>query len=274
MDRNEVVKQYGAYVRSLAAQVRRQFRMNLDMDDLVAFGNIGLLEASERYDPKFGNNFLTFAHYRIKGAIYDGLRKMGVLRGSDSQQASYGGGSNALMANVSDRGAASPSGGFEDAVAEAAENIPDPGESAEDRMEKEELKSKIQAAMQLLPEKERQLVEAYYFHGKTLEEAGLVLGQSKSWSSRLHAKAVARLQEILSEEVSGVLKPPPLQKGKTHGRPHAQHPPNRPAGNPAEGRPGRGRTEEDTAVEVRPGAGDDEVTSLDPDPRGERDSKS
>ena len=71
------------YVRSLAATVRKQFRAALEMEDLVAFGQIGLLEASERFDPRVGANFLTFAHYRIKGAIFDGLRKMGVLKGSD-----------------------------------------------------------------------------------------------------------------------------------------------------------------------------------------------
>jgi RNA polymerase sigma factor for flagellar operon FliA len=275
MDHNEVVKHYGAYVRSLAAQVRRQFRINLDMEDLVAFGNVGLLEAADRFDAKFGNNFLTFAHYRIKGAIYDGLRKMGILRGSDSSAATYGGGSNALLANVADRAGGGSPATFEDAVGEVAdavtglaavlaaviaspENIPDPAETAEEKMEKEELRTKVQQAMQLLPEKERQLVEAYYFQGKTLEEAGALLGQSKSWSSRLHARAVARLQEILSEEVSGVAKPKMALKRGAHGNPHHRDSQGSP-GN-SEKRP-QGRGGQGGGVQVRPGARDEEVTA-------------
>ena len=71
----DILSKYGAYVRSLAVQVRKQFGGRLDLDDLVAYGNIGLLEAADRFDTKFGANFLTFAHYRIKGAIYDGNKK-------------------------------------------------------------------------------------------------------------------------------------------------------------------------------------------------------
>ena len=78
------------YVRSLAATVRKQFNAQLEIDELIAYGQIGLLEAADRFDPKVGANFLTFAHYRIKGAIFDGLRKMGVLKGSDARGAFVG----------------------------------------------------------------------------------------------------------------------------------------------------------------------------------------
>src|SRR5512142_2648950 len=57
----------------------------MDLDDLIAYGNIGLFEAAERFDPKVNANFLTFAHYRIKGAIFDGLRKMGAFRGPEQR---------------------------------------------------------------------------------------------------------------------------------------------------------------------------------------------
>ena len=97
-----ILEKYGPYVRSLAAQVRKQFNSQFEMDELVAWGQIGLLEAAERFDARVGANFLTFAHYRIKGAIYDGLRKMGVLKGgaAASERA------NAYMTNLSDRGSA------------------------------------------------------------------------------------------------------------------------------------------------------------------------
>src|SRR3954468_9667152 len=84
---NVILEKYGPYVRSLAATVRKQFNSALEMDELVSYGQVGLLEAAERFDPKVGANFLTFAHYRIKGAIFDGLRKMGVLKGAEARSA-------------------------------------------------------------------------------------------------------------------------------------------------------------------------------------------
>src|SRR5690349_25022918 len=73
------------------------------MDELMAYGQVGLLEASERFDPKVGANFLTFAHYRIKGAIFDGLRKMGDLRGPDARAIYLAERANAYLGNLADR---------------------------------------------------------------------------------------------------------------------------------------------------------------------------
>src|SRR5205823_13106743 len=101
--RQQVLEKYGPYVRSLAAQVRKQFNSMLEMDELVSYGQVGLLEAAERFDPKVGANFLTFAHYRIKGAIFDGLRKMGVLKGGDQRSAYIGERAAAYLGNLADR---------------------------------------------------------------------------------------------------------------------------------------------------------------------------
>ncbi|MBU1429473.1 sigma-70 family RNA polymerase sigma factor [Myxococcota bacterium] len=48
--------------------------------DLIQFGHVGLLEAQRRFDPTQGVLFETFARHRVRGAIFDGLRKMGLLR--------------------------------------------------------------------------------------------------------------------------------------------------------------------------------------------------
>ena len=64
-------------MRALAIKVLQTLPSAVDLNDLIAYGDIGLVEAAERYDPRRGVAFATFAHYRIKGAIYDGLREMG-----------------------------------------------------------------------------------------------------------------------------------------------------------------------------------------------------
>jgi RNA polymerase sigma factor FliA len=202
----QILEKYGAYVRSLAAQ--------FEMDELVAWGQVGLLEAAQRFDAKMGANFLTFAHYRIKGAIYDGLRKMGVLKGGQagSERA------NSFMTNLSDReiGSSGMSGSIDDQVREISSAVSglaavfslslegdgqsDEGLSVTERMEQEEMRLRVRAALEQLPEKEKKLLEGYYFQGKTLEEAGAEIGQSKSWASRLHARAVERLKQLLEED--------------------------------------------------------------------------
>jgi RNA polymerase sigma factor FliA len=220
-DRKTILAKYGPYVRSLAASVRKQFSAQLELEELISYGQVGLLEAAERFDPKVGANFLTFAHYRIKGAIFDGLRKMGVLRGGDQRASYVGERATAYLGNLSDRDQAGGNrkSSVDDDVREISSavtglavifatsmdaadgmQIADESLPADQRLELEQLKKRVRAAIEKLPEKERKLLQGYYFGGKTLEEAGADIGQSKSWASRLHARAVERLKELLAEE--------------------------------------------------------------------------
>ena len=74
-----IVKEYQGLVRSIALKLRSQFDLNCDLDDLIAFGNQGLLEAMSRFDPTRGVQMNTFAYYRIRGAVLDGVRRMAYL---------------------------------------------------------------------------------------------------------------------------------------------------------------------------------------------------
>lgn len=217
-DRAQLVEKYGQYVRSLANQVRKQFNARLDLEDLVSYGNVGLFEAAERFDPKVGANFLTFAHYRIKGAIFDGLRHMGVLKGPDQRSLYLSERTSSYLSSAAARDSGPRT--FNDDVREVESAVTslaaifacslegqehlqlrDEGLGPEERLELAELKQRVKAAIEKLPDNERRLLVAYYFEGKTLEEAGAVIGQSKSWSSRLHARAIERLKGFLAEEM-------------------------------------------------------------------------
>lgn len=243
---SDILTKYGAYVRSLGVQVRKQFGSRLDLEDLCAYGNVGLLEAAERFDPKFGANFLTFAHYRIKGAIYDGLRKMGTLKGGDLSRVYVGERTTAFLQSKADQASGSnksaPSAdddSREIAVAveslaaifaaslEGLENLQVKDESAgpEERLEQEQLKSLVRRAVDKLAENKRRLLLAYYYEGKTLQEAGDVIGQSKSWASRLHASAIEELKELLAAERAEAGEPnQKSKKEKSHASPHSRRP--------------------------------------------------
>ncbi len=223
-ERKVILEKYGPYVRSLAATVRKQFNSQIEMDELMAYGQVGLLEAAERFDPKVGANFLTFAHYRIKGAIFDGLRKMGILKGPESRSLGMQDRSNAYLGNLADRDQGSNHGSsvaddvreISSAVTglamvfatslEGAEGLQLSDEAqvpADEKLELEQMKGRVRAAIEKLPEKERKLLNGYYFQSKTLEEAGAEIGQSKSWASRLHARAVEKLKVLLEEDTEG-----------------------------------------------------------------------
>ena len=200
-------------MRSLAAQVRKQFNAQFEMDELTAWGQVGLLEAADRFDPRVGANFLTFAHYRIKGAIFDGLRKMGVLKGGSgragqrlpgqpdrSRRSEAGGRSTTTWAR-----SPGPSPGWRwcsppASRASRVSSSPTISCRADERLELEQMRRRVRAAIEKLPEKERKLLQGYYFQNKTLEEAGAEIGQSKSWASRLHARAVETLKQLLEED--------------------------------------------------------------------------
>jgi RNA polymerase sigma factor FliA len=200
-------------VKMLAVRIHRRFHQMYDLDDLIAFGQVGLVEAANRFNPQLGNQFSTFAYYRIRGAIYEGIAQMsGTSRGSFrssrfSQRASEllegipdppddSGlrGDVQWFASVSQRmfvaSLLCEPGDDDDPMASLA----DPGTVAPDaEAEARELCGLLRNAVAELPEQSRTLVEAIYFEGVTLEEAAGRIGVSKSWGSRLHGKILEQL---------------------------------------------------------------------------------
>ena len=70
-------------------------------------------------------------------------------------------------------------------------------------VERLKMAQRVRRVMARLPDKDRFLIERYYYHEQTLELVGASMGLSKSWTSRLHARALALLREELDAESSG-----------------------------------------------------------------------
>lgn len=221
-----LIQNHIPFVRSIARKLRDQVPM-VEFDELVGFGMQGLIEAAQRYDDRHGVAFTTFAYYRVRSAIFDGLRSMGWLPRSEYARLRTEERATAYLQNLASRptsagdGAGSAGGqagdGVEDRVRDIAETLSGVatvfvtllGQKEEDQLqddrpppheqlERRQLAERVRRAMGSLPEKERHLIDMYYFHDQTLEQVGASMGLSKSWTSRLHARAIALLRDALA----------------------------------------------------------------------------
>jgi RNA polymerase sigma factor for flagellar operon FliA len=219
-EKNQLVEQHLSLVRAIARKVKKTLGVRIDYDDLVAYGSKGLVEAAERYDARPGVAFTTFAYYRIRGAMFDGLRTMGWYSRADYARYRAEERANEYLQGHADRpapeGASKAADSAETLAAvaqvlsgvaavhitslEAASAVPDETFAAPDAaIDTGRLGARVRKALLTLPEKERRLMEMYYFEEKTLEEAGSALGLSKSWACRLHARAVDLLRAAMAD---------------------------------------------------------------------------
>ncbi len=217
-----LIEQGQGLVHLLAGKIHRRVGGTAELDDLVAYGELGLAQAARAFDPDQGCRFTTFAYYRIQGAIYDGLSKMSwtsrsqyqrlrgeqmaneALMADEPQNAAAG--SQSFAGNAGWMGAVTgklavvyfvtrgeqQGSGIRDSTVEDPDVAP-----ASDIVALKEIGQKLQELIGRLPDAERRLVTLVYFEGSTLQDAAHELGISKSWASRLHSRILQRLADEL-----------------------------------------------------------------------------
>lgn len=212
--RDKLTKQYLPYATSIAGRIMQMLSSAVEYDDVMCYARLGLLEAAERFDPSMNVDFKTFAYYRIKGAVYDGLRKSGWIPRALYAKIKFEQATNNYLeftsqnrSNDEDEQTAEVYNTVNslasiyvisiDASEETMEIEDTSAKNSEQSAQFQQLKEHMKGAIELLPQKERRLIKMYYFQNRTLEEAGTELGLSKSWTSRLHARAL----EILFKKV-------------------------------------------------------------------------
>ncbi|HEY7372989.1 MAG TPA: sigma-70 family RNA polymerase sigma factor [Polyangia bacterium] len=226
-DKDDLVRKHLALVEAVGRKVKRTLGGTIEVDDLVAYGRKGLVEAAERFDGRAGVTFTTFAYYRIRGAMYDGIRTMGWYSRADYARYRAEERANQYLQTQADQEGAArtqnpgAAGGARPDTAEtlasvsevlsgiatihitsieAASRVADESRPAPDAaVDAARLSRRAREALATLPPKERQLMELYYFGDKNLEEAGAELGLSKSWACRLHARAVDLLRRAMDD---------------------------------------------------------------------------
>jgi RNA polymerase sigma factor FliA len=221
-EKTQLVERHLDLVQAIARKLKKTLGTRIEYDDLVAYGSKGLVEAADRFDARPGVAFTTFAYYRIRGAMFDGLRTMGWYSRADYARYRAEERANEYLQTHADRPAGEEGGASKTADAaetlaavaqvlsgvaavhitslEAASSVADETFAAPDAaIDTGRLGTRVRDAITKLPEKERRLMEMYYFEERTLEDAGGALGLSKSWACRLHARAVELLRAAMAD---------------------------------------------------------------------------
>jgi RNA polymerase sigma factor FliA len=211
-----LVVKYLGMVRRIAAQVQKDSPAPVEFEEFVSLGTAGLVEAAERFDPEVGVSFAAFAQLRVRGAMYDGLRKMSILPRKRYQALKRAAERGFQARDRGEEGAdegkeRAPEG--EDSVLPVYvtrigalklpdDELPDPAwVGADDLLSRRYLARQVQQIIETLPGPEKAIIHGCYFEGKTLAEVSEELGLSRSWTCRLHARALARLrQAVLGDE--------------------------------------------------------------------------
>ena len=148
--------------RAVDRAIRRYGLPELVREELSAAATLGLVDAASRFDPDRGATFATFAHYRISGEVIDHLR-----RTSASSEM----------------------------VRESLDDEPFTSPGPEERALAAEDAKRLRQALRELPAQERELLRAHYVDGASLTDIAQRQGLSKSWVSRLHARALKALRD-------------------------------------------------------------------------------
>jgi RNA polymerase sigma factor for flagellar operon FliA len=233
VDKKALVDQFMPYVRSIAKQIKSSLSPRIELDDLVGYGMTGLLEAADRFDPKFGANFSTFSYYRIRGAIYDGLRGMGYVNRTEYQKIRFSERANAYLENRAHRDlSGGPQGKADERLEELANqvnqlitiyvtsleamgNVEFEDQKAirsDTRVENDQTLKMLHEALKGLSAEDQKLIALYYFQDLSLEEVGKNLGLSKSWTCRKHAQVIEKLSEVFQKMHLGTVPIPALSK--------------------------------------------------------------
>ena len=233
--RDELILQYIYLTRYVVGRVKVALPPSFSYEDISSYGVEGLIDAVEKYTPKMGARFETYALVRIRGNIIDKVRSQDFLPRSvrrkirDVKEAQeelkkqYGrAATNTEIANylgiekekveqllADDTTITSiyDKKGASDGDIEIIDTIEDSHTLApHEKLEEKDVKKELEEALKRLPERERTIMVLYYHENMTLKEIGDAINISESRVSQLHAQAIMKLKNLLSENRSERLK--------------------------------------------------------------------
>lgn len=233
--REEIVHRYLHLVKYVAGRISTKLPANVDLDDLINDGVIGLIDAVEKYEDGRNVKFETYAITRIHGSIVDALRSLDWVPRwvraksrehqrvvndfearhgyvpSDAEVALVMGMSRDDYDVMLSKIRGSPVFSLEDSMPSdrgdsmsLSDGLASRDEHVGFDMENEQIRELLISAIQTLPVQERIVIQLYYFETQSLKQIHVVLGVSESRVSQIHARAVVHLRQKLSDLAADV----------------------------------------------------------------------
>jgi RNA polymerase sigma factor for flagellar operon FliA len=231
--RDDLLIQYMRVVKYVAGRMAIHVPSNVELDDLIGWGVLGLMDAVEKFDHTQNIKFSTYATIRIRGSIIDqirtldwaprSLRAMARKVGSAREKLRHEKGSEPSYDEIGDEIDASGDQ-VEDCLSQIQTaqvlSLDDylPGEdreesrkvditpdtqskSPESAMEEQERQAKLVECILNLPEQQQKVLNLYYYEELTLKEIGMVLEVSESRVSQIHSAAIKKLRKAVRSEL-------------------------------------------------------------------------
>jgi RNA polymerase sigma factor for flagellar operon FliA len=228
-ERERMMLEHMPAVRWMARRIHERLPQHVDMEDLVSAGTVGLLDAFRKFDPAKKVQFRSYAQFRIRGAILDSLR---TLDWSPRDLRRKGRAVEEAIRQLTARCGRAPTEPevaremglgleeyqqllgelkgleigtlhlepSEDSGEEELAYIPNhPEDDPLFRCLRGEMRERLTAAIEQLPERERLVVTLYYYEEMTMKEIGLALGVVESRVSQIHSSAVVHLRARLQD---------------------------------------------------------------------------
>ncbi len=234
--KDEIIIEYAPLIKYVAQKIASRLPSNIELDDLISCGVIGLMDAIEKFDPSRDNKFKTYAEFRIRGAILDELRAQDWVPRSIREKAKLVEKTYAKLESQFGRPVTDEEmcdelhisqDEFHDLLNKAKSisllNIDDTAsfsrgdkklmaglmESSRNNnpfqaVNYKDIKEKIKEGIKTLPDKQKLVLSLYYYEDLNLKEIGQVLDVTESRVSQLHTQAVLRLRSKLRLVVDSV----------------------------------------------------------------------
>ena len=209
--RQQLILRYLDLARRIAGMLYAKRKgLSADFEDYLQLARVGLLEAIDRFDPARNANFATFATYRIRGAVLNGLARANEIAAQTAQYRRARLAERAAsVGQASTPSAADPLAGAVDVVIGLAlafaldeyghpEPATDPSPTDPHQLyEVKQLSERLARVVQDLPQRERLIIRYHYFDHLEFIEIGQRLGLSKGRVSQLHARALRLSRDAL-----------------------------------------------------------------------------
>ncbi len=225
--RNELISHFTYLVRITAGKMFTRFSKAIEYDELEGYGILGLIDAIDKYDPNKNVKFETYATYRIRGAIYDQMRKADcVPRALRQRQKDYDkvvekfeGDGVPITAELLSQELGITREALSvlecqmhqfklvsweaqvDAVGNPKLVDNEYVSSPEEDYLKKELAQSILNSIKELSDGERDVILMHYYEDLPLSEISKVLHISKSWASQLHRRALDKMHKSMTDYV-------------------------------------------------------------------------